>query len=171
MTNPEWATFIKDIATTIGIFVGGGWTIWKWSISEWLRRRKEIPSLDSKIKSTTVIASGDHALVSFEFLWRNRGQLTVPIDSKRSVCQVFELPQSVRVGPLSDQVTQLTPQFEDFFLKRLKEYTLEPNTERTIQCQFVLPSKTVYVVRITLIQHCKNPGDADFWQREFVWSN
>ena len=46
--------FIKEWIPSIGVIIAGSWILFKWLYEEKIRQRKEVPSLDGKLTTTSV---------------------------------------------------------------------------------------------------------------------
>jgi hypothetical protein len=94
--DPGLATTIKDWLTSAAIVSGGLWALWRFSHSEWLRRRGEVPSLEGSSVGPEVLAiDDDRVIVSLRWSWRNTGTVPVYIDSESSFVVVHRLPGEV----------------------------------------------------------------------------
>ena len=166
MPEPQLATIVKDWVTAAGIVIGGTWALWKWGFSEFLRRLREIPSLDGRMTAVPVPLSPKEVLVTFEALWRNRGQLPVPLDPARTGFKVYELDRAFAIGPLVPQLGATPANHTALPFVGLSGFLLEPATESVLQAHFVLRRGVPYLVRSELVA----PGGNASWQRDLLWS-
>jgi hypothetical protein len=80
MSEVTLAGEVKDWLTSLGIVIGGGWAMWRFGRSEWLRRRAEIPTLEGNSSTPDIWALGDDRVaVSLRWSWRNAG-------TRRALC-------------------------------------------------------------------------------------
>lgn len=168
------ASELKDWLSCFAIIVGGAWAGWRFSHSEWLRRRSEIPSLEGVSSSPECTSLADDLVaVSLRWTWRNAGSRPVFVNPDDTCVEIFQI--------LGIAGTFIDPrQGHDVLVKEhliashrplvgFGIYQLEPGTTSTILTVPVLPRGQVYVARHNLAADDKaHPSGHDWsysWER------
>lgn len=169
---PTLASEIKDWLTIVGIVLGGGWAIWRFWYSEWLRRRSEISSLEGSSAPPEIVRLDDeHAAVCLRWSWRNAGSRPVYIDYDQAVLQIFAVEGDAGsfVDPRVYAGNERVPYCSHHPLKDLGFYMLEPGTTSTLQTIPILPTGKPFVARFELAADAeKHPTGGDWqysWER------
>jgi hypothetical protein len=177
MGDPTLAEQVKDWATSVAIVVGGGWALWRFGHTEWLRRRAEIPSLEggSTAPEACVFLDG-RAVVSLRWIWRNTGSRPVYINDKESVVEVYRLQGDVGTFVDPRQQSEALEPFRigtHLPLAGFGWYRFEPNTTSSIMTAIILPPGEAFIARNQLIADNKyHPTGADWsysWERWIVF--
>lgn len=140
MSTIHISEIVANWATSAGIVLGGGWAIYKWSFSEWLRKRHRIPSLQSSADVEIVRSVGEESLVSIDANWHNTSEIPIEVDIKWTRVVIYEMGDEMpKTGPVY-YPTEIGK--EMFHIKPLKTwtwFTLEPGTENKISALCSLP--------------------------------
>jgi hypothetical protein len=90
MSDVTLAGEVKDWLTSVAIVVGGGWAMYRFGHTEWLRRRAEIPSLEGNSNTPEISGFGDDRVaVSLRWSWRNAGTRPLHIDDVRTFVEIY----------------------------------------------------------------------------------
>jgi hypothetical protein len=165
MADVTLAGEVKDWLTSIAIVVGGGWAMWRFGHSEWLRRRAEIPSLEGNSSTPEICRCGnDRVAVSLHWSWRNVGTRPVHIDN-RSFVEVYRLSGDIGsfVDPRQQQETQLKVGVHHP-LKNYFFYIFEPSTTSSILTISILPVGEAFIARHGLYADSKKHPTGGEWQ-------
>jgi hypothetical protein len=84
LPSHESAETIKDLATAAGILLGGGWAFWRWTFSEYLRRGREMPSIDGEITVRSVLIDDESELITVSCNWRNVSAIPLNVNTKET---------------------------------------------------------------------------------------
>jgi hypothetical protein len=159
---------VKDWLTSGAILVAGGWAIWRFYHSEWLRRRAEIPSLEGSSSIPEVCGCGnDCVAVSLRWSWRNVGTRPVHVDDIRSFVEVYRLAGDIGsfVDPRQQKAT-LTPLKIGLHypLRGYGFYIFEPNTTSSILTISILPVGEAFIARHRVYADRKEHPTGEKWQ-------
>jgi hypothetical protein len=166
--------FITDWVPPIGIVAAGLFAFWRWGLSEWLRRQREIPSIDKG----GMIAKGfpideSKVWVQLDITWRNPGIVPFEVDTDLTKVDVFEIPDNLPVGPLKIRKGEITDLYEPRYSHKLfsgsRSLKFEPGTESVIQCHFILPTQQIILFRWKLFR--KNPENRKLSRTRFLLFN
>lgn len=171
LLSKDTAEIVESLVTAFAIVVGGGWAFWKWSLSEFLRRRREIPSFDGEIAARSVRLNAEKEAVTVYCRWRNCGSVPLSVNTKETRVTVYELPEGMPHGPFGPRLRNIP----ELHVRRPWEHwptaVLEPETISEIQAHFTLPAGRVYVFACRLEAESKSGANKQVWVRELVWKS
>ena len=157
---------VKDWLTSVAIVVGGGWAVWRFGHTEWLRRRAEIPSLEGSTNAPDICAFDDSRVaVSLRWSWRNAGTRPVYIDDQRTFVEIYRLAGDI--GSFVDprqQLGMLAPLSAHHPLNGYGFYMLEPGTTSSMLTVPILPAGEAFIARHRLIASRKEHPTGFQWQ-------
>ncbi len=174
MADPHITTIVKDIVTTIGVIVGGGWVLWKWGFSEVLRRKRDIPALDGKLSATSVPLESDKELVTVDVTWTNRGPYPVRIDIQETSVYIYELDEKMGYGPIAIP-ENAEPAYATLPFENYVAVIVSPKTTKHIQNHFVLDRTKKYLIgAVVVLQQREVKAYRDvkgyvWYKRELIW--
>ncbi len=174
MADTHIATVVKDIVTSLGVVVGGGWALWKWGFSEHLRRKREIPALDGEISTTSVATPSENELVTLNVAWTNHGPYPVRIDPTETRIDIYELDEGANCGPIVFP-EERKPEYTSRPYMGFIAVVVSPKTTKKIQEHFVLNGNKRYLIVATVVLHQRQLGtDQDlkgflWYKRELIW--
>lgn len=101
------ASEVAPWITAAAAAAGACFAIWKWGFEEWLRRRRELATLDGDIAVTLVPADSDTVCVFVESIWNNKGSVPVFLNPGACTVRVYELdvgevPRAIDPGGRQD---------------------------------------------------------------------
>ena len=171
LPSKDTSEIIANLATAAGIVLCGAWAFWKWSLSEYLRRRKEIPSFDGEIAARGVSIAPRTEAVTVSCRWRNCGSVPLDVNTQETRVSVYSLPDTAALGPIGPRLKNIP----EVCVRRPWEHwpraILEPDTTSEIQAHFVLGSGQAYVFACRLEAVAKNGDDKQVWVRELIWKS
>ena len=172
MTDVTTAAEFKNWLTSAAIVCGGLWALWRFRHSEWLRRRSEIPCLEGITAPPEIHSvSGNTAVASLRWTWRNAGIRPVHVDCQATFVQVYKLPHDI-VG-IIDPRQQQDELFPFLVVSHtpldVMVYNFEPGTTSSILTPVALPISHTYIARFVVCADAeKHPTGNDtsfFWER------
>jgi hypothetical protein len=93
LPSKDTAETIQSLVTSLGIFVAGVWAFWRWSLSEFLRRRGEIPSFDGTISAESVAVNEQQEVITVICHWRNVGTVPLDVNTKETRITAYLIPK------------------------------------------------------------------------------
>ncbi len=166
--SKETAETIQALLTAAALLVGGGWAFWRWSVSESLRRRREIPSFEGQMSYSVLRRFDGRAIVSLNCRWKNMGVAPLPVNTKETRFALYSLPDELQPGPIGPRMNNLV----EMHVRRPWEHwpaaVLEPGTNSELQAHFLVEADQVYVAmcRLEAVSHPKKLKQV--WTRELV---
>jgi hypothetical protein len=157
---------IREWLPSIAVIVWGVWLLFKWLFAEFLRQKKESPSLDGKLLARTIPCGNHRLLVTVEARWNNHSPLSIFLDLDKCRIDIFRIDSSKfkeeGVVELRSDLGELICTHRFLQGKQLKSYRFEPKTASTIMNHFVL-QPGIYGIRMELFR--KEGGR---WWKELV---
>ena len=160
----ELSIVIRNFIVAIGISIGGLWALWRWSFSEYLRSRKEIPAIDGKLSIETIEMNKSKIFLTLCATWNNRGVDTIYIDTEETRVDVYIIDTDLREGPFEPKKDLGIPIYRIFPYKDMNDFILEPNTHNILQTQYILNSNKIYLFRWKLYKSKK------VYKKVFAWT-
>ena len=165
---------VKNVATAVALVVGGIWAFWKWSLSAYLRHRREMPSFEgemtARVLSDASLSKANHAILTVTCKWKNVSAIPLNVNTKETRFTVFEIPPETPPGPVGPRLNNL----KECFVRRPWEHwpstILEPGTNSEVHAHFVVEEDKTYIIacRLEAVQAPKKQKQV--WVRELVWS-
>ena len=169
MTEPHWSEVFQNVSTGIAVLAGGGLAIWKWWLEEFIRNKREVPSLDGDLTWRVVNKTPDSWEVTLEALWRNRSAYSISLHTDKTLIKLFEIEAADidknRIRP--DLCPEREPDAKIYPLKHYNLYWLEPDTETLMREHIVLKSERRYFL-VWTIPSKNNPKR--YWTRTLMVS-
>ena len=170
MDEVQVSIVIRNYATVAALLLVGSWAFWKWSFSEWLRRMKEVPSVDGELSTQFEPLNNGKIILSLRAIWRNCGENPVHIDHENVRVDVFLIPQDLPVGPINPKKDLGTPTFTIHPFLDMPGYVLEPQTDSLIKTHFVLEEEQTYFFRWKWYRSTKEHSNVVYaWTKELVY--
>ncbi len=170
MNEVELSTVIRNYVMIAGIVLGGLWAFWKWSFSEWLRQRKDMPAVDGELSTESEVLNGEKVILSLGAIWRNRGDHPVHIDHEATRVDVYKINKDIVEGPFEPKDNLGEPLFRTRPYHDMKGFILEPKTESLLKTHYVLQAGEVYFFRWKLYRSRKQHGDVLYaWTKELIY--
>ena len=170
LPTKEAAETIESLVTTVGIVAAGIWAFWRWSLSEFLRRRREIPSFDGTISAESVAVNERQEVITVTCTWRNAGTVPLNVNTKETRITAYLIPRDTPLGPIGPRLENLS----ELYVRRPWEHwpstVLEPGTTSAIQAHFLVEARCPYVFacRLEAVACGKRK---QVWVRELVWKS
>jgi len=170
LPNKDTAGLIKDLATVAGIVIGGAWAFWRWSLSEYLRHRREIPAFEGELTARIVPEQAGRVVLTAVCKWKNVSAIPLRVNTKETRFTVFEIPPDTPLGPVGPRLNNLPPKFVRKPWELWPEAVLEPGTNSELQAHFVMEAGRMYIIacRLEAVQVSKKTKQV--WTRELVWN-
>ena len=154
------AEFITDWIPPIGIAGAGIFALWRWGFNEWLRRQREIPSIDTgSMAAKGFPINQSKVFVQLDTTWGNPGRVPFMVDTELTKVDVFEVFDSLPIGPLKtrkgDSTDLSEPKHSHNPFSGSPSLKFAPGTESVIQCHFILPAEQIVLFRWKLFR--ENP--------------
>ncbi len=171
MTLPDTnvAQSIESLVTAVGIVLAGIWAFWRWSLSEYLRKRAAIPSFDGTITAESVLVGDGREVITVSCKWRNCGSVPLYVNTKETRVTAYVLPDATPIGAIGPRLGNLN----ELYVRRPWEHwastVLEPGTVSEIQAHFLVTARCPYVFTCRLEALSKPKQDKQVWVRELVW--
>lgn len=166
----DTSSVVSNYVSAVAIVIGGVWVIWKWGFSEWLRRRKEIPSVEGSLETEATPIAEEKIAVTLNARWINKSGLPVYIDHSLTRVDVYSVNTEICLGnlvpkhDLGDPIIRARP-YED-----MDGFILEPNTNNLLQTHYVLEPKKTYLFRWKLYRNKRRHGGKVFaWTKEQIF--
>ena len=171
MPEKELSIIIKNYVTSGGIVLGALWAFWKWSFSEWLRRKRQIPAIDGELDAFGMELDDEKVIISLSVLWRNKCNYPVHIDSKNTRIDVYNIPDNLNVGPFLPKLDSGDPAFTLKPYEDMEGFVLEPLTESLLTSHYTLLANKTYLFRWKLYRSTKKHGNKVYaWTKELVFN-
>jgi hypothetical protein len=165
----EGSEVAKNLATSGGLILGGAWAFWRWTLSEYLRMRKEIPSFDGELVARGADFSEEFEVLTASCKWRNVGVVPLPVNTQATRFTIHEVVEGTPEGPIGPRLQNM----REVFVRRPWEHwasaILEPGTNSELQAHFLLARGGTYVVSCRLEAATRPGKDKQVWVREVVW--
>jgi len=170
MDEIQLSSVIKNYVTSSAIVLGGFWAFWKWSFSEWLRKRKEMAAVDGELIIESQTQVGEKIVLSLNAMWCNKSSHPVSIDQKSTQVDVFLISKELKEGVVDPGVDLGNPVIVFKPFEHLRGYYLEPNTDSLIKTHFALNRGEVYLFRWRLYNDSnENDKLVSFWIKELIY--
>jgi|SRR6516165_3093239 len=168
MADITLAGQVKDWLTSVGIVLGGGWALWRFGYTEWLRRRAEIPSLEGSSTPPEICAlQHDRVVVSLRWTWRNVGTIPVHIDDARSFVEIYclegEIGEFIDPRRPSDELAKHKGRVHHP-LSGYGFYMLEPGTASSMLTVPILEMGKAFIARHRLYANKERHPTGAEWQ-------
>ena len=171
LPGKDTADVIESLVTAVAIVVGGAWAFWKWSLSEFLRKQREIPSFDGEIAVRSIRLNDEKEAVTVYCKWRNCGSVHLDVNTKETRFTVYELPEAIPLGPFGPRLQNIPERYVRRPWEHWPSAVLEPETTSEIQAHFILSVGRAYVFACRLEAKSKPAADKQVWVRELVWKS
>lgn len=170
LPSKDQAAAIQSLVTSVGIVVGGGWAFWRWSLSEFLRRRSEIPSFDGAISAESIAVNEKQEVITVVCKWRNAGLVPLSVNTSETRVTAYLIPEQTELGPIGPRLNNL----KELYVRKPWEHwpttILEPGTTSEIQVHFLVEARCPYVFSCRLEAVSKPRSTTkQVWVRELVW--
>jgi hypothetical protein len=164
------ATIIKDLATALALVVGGLWAFWRWSLGEYLRKLREMPSFEGELSARVLSSDDGQVILTASCKWKNVGVIPLNVNTQETRFTVCEIPAGTALGPIGPRLGNLSVKF---ILKPWQHWSsaiLEAGTNSELHAHFLVEPDRTYVIacRLEAIQRPKK--DKQVWVRELIWS-
>lgn len=166
--TPEGSEIARNLVTAVGIVLGGFWAFWKWSLSEFIRRRTEIPSMDGDISYRAIPHKPGELILSVSCKWRNASNLPIEVNTQATSFWVFEVPEGSKHGPIGPRMGNLNQVYERLPWEHWPSAVLEPGTNSELQAHFLVKAGNTYIVSCRLEAITKPEKPKQVWVRELV---
>ena len=170
LPSKDDAETFQHLVTAVGVILAGAWAFWRWSLSEFLRRRREIPSFDGEISAFSVPVGERRVLLSVSCKWRNVGAVALPVNTKATSFTLYTVPNETPLGPVGPRMGNLRELFVRYPWEHWPGAILEPGTSSDFQAQFLVEAGRPYVVSCRLEAVTKPRSLKQVWVRELVWA-
>lgn len=147
MSVTPFSEVFKNYVTAIAIIIGGLWAFYKWSFSEWLRHKKEMPAIDGFLDIKIVASSTKSSYVTLIAIWKNRSPLPFTVNVKTSGIDIFRIPKDIGIGVIECSDTLCEPLISNKPYRDKSSLTLEPMTECVLQSHYHLENGNTYLFR------------------------
>jgi hypothetical protein len=166
--SKDGAAIIKDLATVAALVIGGAWAFWRWSLSEYIRRRSEMPSFEGEITAYTVKAQQGRVTLSVSCKWKSLGGLPLDVNTQETRFTVYRIPDDLPPGPIGPRLKNLP----ELYVRRPWEHwpaaVLEPGTNSQLQAHFLVEPEQTLVVACRLEALHLRRKQKQVWVRELV---
>lgn len=138
------------------------------SLSEYLRRKREIPSFEGQLSYTTLHHIDGLAVVSLSCRWKNVGVTPLQVNTNETRFALYSLPVGLQSGPIGPRMNNL----KEVHVRKPWEHwpsaVLEPGTNSDLQAHFLVEAGQTYVAmcRLEAVTPAKKPKQ--IWTRELV---
>ncbi len=168
MSNDDLSIVVRNYVIAAGIGLGGLWAFWKWSFSEWLRQRKNMPAVDGDLSADSVALNDEKIVLSLSALWRNRGDHPVYIDHEATRIDVYKIDEDIGEGAFEPKTSLGEPIFQSRPHHDFEAFVLEPRTESLLKTHYILLTGEVYLFRWKLYRNRKHGDVLYAWTKELV---
>ncbi|GAA5217371.1 hypothetical protein ACFSJ3_18020 [Corallincola platygyrae] len=171
----EWPTLdqakiIRELATAIGIVLGGAWAFWKWSLSEYFRHRHDMPSFDGEMSWSVAPYSKNQNILSVSCVWRNVGPIALPVNTQETRFTVYKLPETSENIAINTRHGNLVVYADNKPWQHWPEAVLEPATNSQLQSHFILEKGLSYII-VCRLEAVTKPGEnKQVWTRDLSWN-
>src|SRR5882672_9660086 len=128
LPSKETAETIQALVTSVAVIIGGVWAFWRWSLSEYLRRKREIPSFEGQLSHAVAPVDERRVVLSLSCRWKNVGVVPLPVNTKETRFALYSIPEELPLGPVGPRMNNLT----EVHIRRPWEHwpsaVLEPGT-------------------------------------------
>jgi hypothetical protein len=169
--SKDTAEIAQAVVTSVALVVGGLWAFWRWSLSEYLRRKREIPSFEGVLSHSIAVLDDRRVVVSLNCRWKNVGVVPLPVNTQETRFSIYGIPDASPLGPIGPRMKNLT----ELHVRRPWEHwpgaVLEPGTNSDLQAHFLLEAGHTFVAMCRL--EAKTPASAQkqVWVREVVFQS
>lgn len=108
LPSKDTAEAFQALVTSVAIVVGGAWAFWRWSLSEYLRRKREIPSFEGQLSHAVTELDTQRVVLSLSCRWKNVGVVPLPVNTKETRFALYAVPDPLPLGPLGPRLNNLT---------------------------------------------------------------
>ena len=171
LPNKDTAETIEHLATAIGILLGGLWAFWKWSLSEFLRRRRESPAFYGKISGSSIFIGNNREVLTVVCEWENTSVVSLTVNTKETRFMVYEIPDDTLPGPIGPRLSNWPEKFVRRPLEHWPSTYFEAGTKSDLRAHFLFEVGRHYVIACRLEALTKPGEDKMVWVREFVWQS
>jgi hypothetical protein len=169
MPTTETASSIQALVTSAGIILGGLWAFWRWSLSEYLRHRREIPSFEGDMTAGSVCMENGCVLVSVSCKWKNMSAVPLSVNTARTRVTVFDVPDSTQPGAVSPRLNNVVERHVRCPWEHWSDVVLEPHTCSELQAHFLVEEVGTYLLACRLEAVSKKNNPVQVWVRELIW--
>lgn len=166
MISTNTAEAIQAIVTSVGILFTGAWVFWKWSLSEFIRKRREIPSFDGDMHVKEYSSKTELKIISVSCVWRNVGSVPLAINSKTTRYRIFRIPETLGVGAFGPRMDNLEELHVRYPWEHWSDVILEPGTGSELQAHFLVEPHEPLLIECRL-EGLKKKGQV--WVREIIF--
>lgn len=163
MTEVEISILIKNYITVIGVILAGGWALWKWEFSKYLKAKNNIYSIDGELLISTKYGKDTKTLTKLTGIWRNRGEVNIELEPKLIQIYVYELKDSLELGEINFNDSFGEPKYRIYPFNKLSKLTLGSNTESLMEQYFMLKENRRYAISWKLYKKSKKKNDPSFF--------
>ncbi|MFC5480247.1 hypothetical protein [Massilia suwonensis] len=164
------AETIQALTTAAGIVLAGAWAFWRWSLSEYLRRRREIPSFEGEMFARAVPLAEGLVVLTVSCRWKNTSPVPLPVNTQTTGFTVFEVPATAAPGPIGPRLGNVVKRDERWSWAHWPTAVMEPHTCSELQAHFVVKDKLAYIL-VCRLEAATKPGEIKLvWARELVWT-
>ena len=171
LPSKDTTEVVKNLITAGGIILGGIWAFWRWSLSEYIRRRRELPSFDGEMSARSANFKDGKEVLTVGCKWRNVGVVPLKVNTQATCFTLFDIPDGTQNGPIGPRLKNL----RELFVRRPWEHwpgaILEPATNSELQAHFLVERGGTYVVSCRLEALTKPGALKQVWVREIVWKS
>jgi len=165
------AETVQAVVTTVALVVGGLWAFWRWSLSEYFRRKREIPSFEGLLTYSVAAIDDKRVVVSLNCRWKNVGVVPLAVNTQETRFAIYSIPDSCPVGAIGPRMQNLT----EIHVRRPWEHwpsaVLEPGTNSDLQAHFLLEAGNILVAMCRLEANTPKGTMKQVWAREVVFQS
>lgn len=161
---------IQSITTSVGIVFAGAWAFWRWSLAEYLRRRREMPSFDGVMSASNIPTNDTRIVLSVSCVWRNVSSIPLDVNTQATQFRLFEVPHWMDTGPIAPRMENLELVFERSPWSHWPGAVLEPGTNSELQAHFLVEANKCFIIECRLEARTKSRKIKQVWVRELVWN-
>jgi hypothetical protein len=170
LPSKDTAETIQALTTAAGIILAGGWAFWRWSLSEYLRRRREIPSFEGEMFARAVPLTQGLVVLTVSCRWKNTSPVPLDVNTEMTGFTVYKVPETAALGAIGPRLGNVDALYTRHSWKHWPTTVLEPHTCSEIQAHFVVEDKSAYVLVCRLEAVTKEGESKRVWARELVWT-
>jgi hypothetical protein len=163
------AETIQALVTSLGIVLTGAWAFWRWSLSEYLRQKREMPSFEGEMFARAVPHTEKQVVLTVSCKWRNMSAVPLNVNTQATKFTVFEVPNGTPLGPIGPRLGNLQERYVRKPWEHWPSAVLEPHTCSELQAHFLVEGNRPYVLACRLEADTKPNSSKQVWVRELVW--
>jgi hypothetical protein len=169
LPDKDTAGVLQDLATVAGIIIGGAWAFWRWSLSEYLRHRREMPAFEGELSARAVPEGQGRLVLTASCKWKNVSAIPLRVNTKETKFRVFEIPPGLPLGPIAPRLRHLDEKYVRAPWEHWDGAVLEPGTNSELQAHFLVDAGRTYVIACGLEAVQVSKDVKQVWTRELVW--